>query len=96
MPELKAGLLWRMDARKPEQVFGELHNALMRFVGRTGQQPRFAHAGYAADSLIVEAHRRGLLAELPGRVTFLATSVFPLYDILVTGDEPQEAEPCQN
>jgi hypothetical protein len=92
--ELRKGLMWRLDARKPDDVFDELEQAKACHVIRLGEMPRTAFAGKEAMILIVQAISRKenspqpistLNRYLAGLHILSGGSMLP-YDILLTSD----------
>ena len=94
MPELRAGLLWRIDARTPRELAAEWQRAKGRFEERTGGKPSIAHVGDAAWLILESAARLGLLPEVTPESHPVATRLdqtMPDWNIWLTGQE-QEAE----
>jgi hypothetical protein len=92
--ELRKGLMWRLDARKPDDVIDELEQAKACHVIRLGEMPRTAFAGKEAMILIVQAISRKenspqlistLNRYLAGLHILSGGSMLP-YDILLTSD----------
>jgi hypothetical protein len=61
MPELRSGLLWRMDARTKEAAAAEWEHIKDRFRERYGTEPVGAVIGEKAVALLDQAHDAGLL-----------------------------------
>jgi hypothetical protein len=92
MAELRKGLVWALDTRKPEKVAGELEQAKACHVIRIGTQPMSAFVGNGAMTLIVQAiakEHKGLISEtkryICGLHVLSGGSMLP-YDILLTED----------
>jgi hypothetical protein len=92
--ELHSGLCYRLDTRKPDDVFDELEQAKACHVIRLGEMPRTAFAGKEAMILIVQAISRKenspqlistLNRYLAGLHILSGGSMLP-YDILLTSD----------
>jgi hypothetical protein len=85
MPELRSGLLWRLDARTPHAAAAEWLEAKLRFGLRTGAEPKRAWVGASAYSLLDAAEAAGLM--VGGKVATVKDSNLPPWEFLMSGEE---------
>ncbi len=91
MPELRSGLLWRMDARTPKAAAEEWKLAKARFTERTGTIVKRGYAGFGSFRHLRDAVKAGLTA-VDYAVDVVEDKAMPDYEILLTGDEPAARE----
>ena len=84
MPELRSGLLWRMDARTPAAAAVEWLDAKARFTERTGAAPVRAWVGELAYSLLDAAEAAGLMRD--GTVMVRLDDNLPAWEFLLSGE----------
>lgn len=87
MPELKNGLLWRIDTKDVTAVSYELERARQRFRERTGSEASVAYAGPVAYSLINVAKTRCLLPVTGPILSIVSDPLLPDRDILLTAED---------
>lgn len=85
MPELRSGLLWRMEARTPRAAAAEWIDAKLRFGLRTGSAPVRAWVGGMAYSLLDAAEAAGLMRD--GTVVPSLDDNLPPWQFLLSGGE---------
>ena len=86
MPELRSGLLWRLDARKSSEFYAEWERAKARYAERFGRAATVVHCGPGVLDVVLTA---GKDQSLPAdRTVFvLADQGMQPYDMMLSGEE---------